>query len=204
MSRKRARVVSDDAFVAFTRRIVASYARRVGGGEVETLRSLVALSADVDEAIRQAVHGLRDRGVSWSAIGEQLGSSAHAVATRWGSPKDRGTLDRRLLDGGLSLSVATLVALFRAHHPGIPAASSCPTCGYSYERDEADCPSNRVVRALLVRRRFENPKAFHRLPRDLREDLARSRTRSVAHSSAPDRGRMPLVLSSREETVDGT
>ena len=53
---KRAnRVVENDQFDAFVRRILRAYARRVAGGDVEALRSLAQLSSEVDSVTRLAV-----------------------------------------------------------------------------------------------------------------------------------------------------
>jgi hypothetical protein len=78
-------VVENDAYAAFARRIIASYARRVGAGDVEALPDMLALSAALDDAIGQAVHGLRGFGYSWAEIGARLGLTRQAVHQRWGT-----------------------------------------------------------------------------------------------------------------------
>src|SRR5262249_22520283 len=47
-------VVENDAYAAFAHRILTAYARRIGGGALESLPLLTALSADIDTAIRHA------------------------------------------------------------------------------------------------------------------------------------------------------
>ncbi|MBF5032411.1 hypothetical protein IRY44_21895 [Micromonospora sp. ANENR4] len=81
---RRRDVVENDAFAAFTRRIIRAHGRRVADGDVEALRDLVALSADLDDAIGEAVIGLRQFGYSWAEIGQRLGISRQAAQQRWG------------------------------------------------------------------------------------------------------------------------
>ncbi|MFI7522994.1 hypothetical protein [Micromonospora globbae] len=83
-SRKRREVVENNEFAAFARRIIRAHGRRVAAGDVEALRDLTALSAALDEAIGQAVIGLRAFGYSWAEIGARLGISKQAAQQRWG------------------------------------------------------------------------------------------------------------------------
>ncbi|GHJ10606.1 hypothetical protein TPA0907_49730 [Micromonospora humidisoli] len=82
-AQKRREVVENDQFAAFTRRIIRAHGRRVATGDVEALRDLVALSADLDRAIGDAVIGLRAFGYSWAEIGSRLGISRQAAQQRW-------------------------------------------------------------------------------------------------------------------------
>lgn len=82
--RKRREVVENDEFAAFARRIIRAHGRRVAAGDVEALRDLVALSSTIDDAIGDAVMGLRAFGYSWSEIGQRLGISKQAAQQRWG------------------------------------------------------------------------------------------------------------------------
>ncbi|PZF90065.1 hypothetical protein [Micromonospora deserti] len=84
---KRREVVENDAFAAFARRIIRAHGRRVATGDIEALRDLVALSANLDGAIGEAVIGLRAFGYSWSEIGTRLGISKQAAQQRWGGEK---------------------------------------------------------------------------------------------------------------------
>jgi hypothetical protein len=81
---KRRDVVENDEFGAFARRIIRAHGRRVANGDVEALRDLVALSSAIDDAIGEAVIGLRAFGYSWSEIGHRLGISKQAAQQRWG------------------------------------------------------------------------------------------------------------------------
>ena len=67
--------------------MVAASGRRVAHADVNDLRELVAIQADLDEAIRAGVAGLRADGYSWKSIGEALGVTGQAVNMRYGKPK---------------------------------------------------------------------------------------------------------------------
>ena len=79
------RVVQNDEYVAFARRVLRAYARRVADGDVEALTLMLGLSADIDDAIAQAVTGLRGSGYSWAEIGSRLGITRQAAQQRWGA-----------------------------------------------------------------------------------------------------------------------
>jgi hypothetical protein len=184
--RKRSRrEVENASFDAFVRRILRAYARRVAAGDVEALGSLSLLSSEVDAVTRLAVAGLRQTpySYSWSEIADRLGVSKQAVQMRYGDRTDRGTLDRRLLEAGLGVSVATLVQVFADHHPGSPAASVCPGCGYRYPDGIQACPTNATVRPLLLRRRGEDPTALARLTPAQFEDLHRPTRTKVTRAA---------------------
>src|SRR5690349_17485289 len=126
------RQLENAKFDAFVRRILRAYARRVADGDVEALGSLAQLSSEVDALTRLAVAELRKPpyGYSWQEIAGRLGVTKQTAHERYGERAGKGSLDRRILEAGLSVSVATLVQVFTDHYPGIPAASVCPGCGY--------------------------------------------------------------------------
>src|SRR5260370_25048330 len=66
------RVVENDEYAAFARRVLRAYARRVADGDVEALTLMLGLSAEIDTAISQAVKGLREFGYSWPEISSRL------------------------------------------------------------------------------------------------------------------------------------
>jgi hypothetical protein len=78
------RLVENDDYAAFTRRILRAYARRVADGDVEALIAMTGLARDIDAAIGQAVMGLRAVGYSWAEIGTRLGITRQAAQQRWG------------------------------------------------------------------------------------------------------------------------
>ena len=81
---RRRDVVENDEYAAFVRRIIRAYARRVATGDVEALRDMVGLADQLDDAITEAVKGLRAHGYSWAEIGDRLGISRQAAQQRWG------------------------------------------------------------------------------------------------------------------------
>ena len=81
---RRTRLVDNDDYAAFARRILRAYARRVADGDVEALTLMLGLSAEIDDAIAQAVQGLRGSGYSWAEIGSRLGITRQAAQQRWG------------------------------------------------------------------------------------------------------------------------
>lgn len=72
-------------YVAFCRRIMRAMARRMGQADPEDLAEMLALRADLDEAIDQAVAGLRESGFSWGEIARATGTTRQAVHARWAS-----------------------------------------------------------------------------------------------------------------------
>jgi hypothetical protein len=84
---RRRDVVENDAYHAFTRRVLKAYARRVATGDVEALTQLVNLSTQLDTAILDAVTGLRACGYSWAEIASRLGVTRQAAQQRWGGDR---------------------------------------------------------------------------------------------------------------------
>jgi hypothetical protein len=79
------RLVENDEYAAFVRRVLRAYSRRVGDGDVEALGLLVGLAEEIDAAMAEAVKGLRAHGYSWAEIGARLGTSRQAAQQRWGT-----------------------------------------------------------------------------------------------------------------------
>jgi hypothetical protein len=84
---RRRDVIENDDFAAFSRRVIKAHGRRVATGDVEALRDLVALSVVFDDAITNAVKGLRGYGYSWSEIAARLGVTKQATQQRWGGDR---------------------------------------------------------------------------------------------------------------------
>ncbi|HZO63800.1 MAG TPA: hypothetical protein VFB74_02250 [Kribbellaceae bacterium] len=82
---RRRDVVENDAYAAFTRRVLRAYARRVAAGDIEALTDLVDLADRVEDAIRTAVIGLREQRYSWTEIAARLGITRQAAQQRWGN-----------------------------------------------------------------------------------------------------------------------
>ena len=76
------RRTENDEFGAFARRIIRTYGRRVGEGDVEALASLIRLHDELGEVIAQAAGDLHAGGYSWSEIAARTGTSLQAVRQR--------------------------------------------------------------------------------------------------------------------------
>jgi hypothetical protein len=82
---KRGRsIIENSEYAAFAQRILRAYSRRVASGDVESLAHMISLSHDIDNAIQQAVNGIRAAGYSWAEIGARLGVTRQAAQQRWG------------------------------------------------------------------------------------------------------------------------
>ena len=79
-SKRRRRCVENGEFI---RRILRAYSRRVADGDIEALSLMTGLANEMDDAIAQAVKGLRAQGYSWTEIGDRLGISRQAARQRW-------------------------------------------------------------------------------------------------------------------------
>ena len=84
---RRRDVVENDEYAAFVRRIIRAYARRVAAGDVEALTDMVGLASLLDQAITDAVTGLRGHGYSWTEIADRLGITRQAAHQRWGGDR---------------------------------------------------------------------------------------------------------------------
>lgn len=84
---RRRRVIENDEYAAFARRVLRAYARRVAKGDIDALGEMTAMAAELDAAIRRAVAGLRTAGYSWAAIGVRTGVTRQAAQQRWGSAR---------------------------------------------------------------------------------------------------------------------
>jgi hypothetical protein len=81
---RRRRPVENDEHARFVRRVMRAYARRVEAGDIDALADMTVLATELDEAIAQAVIGLREAGYSWAEIAARLGVSRQAAQQRWG------------------------------------------------------------------------------------------------------------------------
>jgi hypothetical protein len=78
------RVVENDEYAAFVKRVVLAYSRRVASGDIEAITEMAAIAAAMDTAIRDAITGLRARGYSWADIAARLGITRQGAQQRWG------------------------------------------------------------------------------------------------------------------------
>jgi hypothetical protein len=82
--KRRSRVVENDEYAAFLRRVIAAYSRRVAAGDIEAITTMANLADHLDIAIRQAITGLRAYGYSWADIALRLGITRQGAQQRWG------------------------------------------------------------------------------------------------------------------------
>ena len=70
------RLVENDEYGAFVRRILCAYAGRVSDGEA--LAHMLGLAGEIDTAVDEGVKGLRGCAYSWAEIGARLGITRQA------------------------------------------------------------------------------------------------------------------------------
>jgi hypothetical protein len=88
-SKRRYRVVENDEYAAFLRRVIRAYSRRVADGDIEAITTMAALAGHLEDATRQAITGLRALGYSWADIAMRLGITRQGAQQRWADTKDR-------------------------------------------------------------------------------------------------------------------
>lgn len=86
-ARRRRETVENDAYTAFCSRIIRAAGRRIAAGDVEGLPEMLALERELDQAIGDAVRGLRGFGYSWGEIASRLKISRQAAQQRWGGDR---------------------------------------------------------------------------------------------------------------------
>ena len=82
--KRRTRVVENDEYAAFLRRVIGAYSRRVAAGDIEAITTMAALADHLEDATRQAITGLRQIGYSWADIAMRLGITRQGAQQRWG------------------------------------------------------------------------------------------------------------------------
>ncbi len=78
------RVIENDEYAAFLRRVIEAYSRRVASGDIEAIAGMAALADHLEDATRQAITGLRAFGYSWADIAARLGITRQGAQQRWG------------------------------------------------------------------------------------------------------------------------
>jgi hypothetical protein len=84
---RRGRVVENDEYAAFLRRVIRAYSRRVAAGDIEAISAMARIARETDNAIRDAITGLRSIGYSWADIGLRLNITRQAAQQRWGDQR---------------------------------------------------------------------------------------------------------------------
>ena len=77
------RPVDNDDYAAFAARIIAAQARRVAKGDIDAVADMARLADELDYRTRVAIHGLLDKGYSWTDVGRALGISRQGARQRW-------------------------------------------------------------------------------------------------------------------------
>jgi hypothetical protein len=83
-SKRPYRVVENDEYAAFLRRVIRAYSRRVASGDVEAITTMANLADYLEDATRQAINELNALGYSWADIGMRLGITRQGAQQRWG------------------------------------------------------------------------------------------------------------------------
>jgi hypothetical protein len=78
------RLVENDEYAAFIRRVLRAYSRRIAAGDIEAIAAMTTLAAQLDTAITEAITSLRTAGYSWADIARPLGVTRQAAQQRWG------------------------------------------------------------------------------------------------------------------------
>ena len=99
-SKQRYRVVENDEYAAFLRRVIRAYSRRVGAGDIEAITTMAHLADHLEDATRQAITGLRESGYSWADIAMRLGITRQGAQQRWGDTPEPATDASSTRDGG--------------------------------------------------------------------------------------------------------
>ena len=83
LTRRRERETSD--YAGMVRRVLRAHGRRVADADPEDLAELVAMRDVLDEAIGEAVRGMRaQHGRSWGEVARGLGVTRQAAQMRYG------------------------------------------------------------------------------------------------------------------------
>jgi len=82
-ARRPRRPVDTPTYLSMLQRMIAAGGGRVADGDPEDLAQLLQLHEELDEAVLQAVTGLRDAGTTWQDIGDALGTTRQAAILRW-------------------------------------------------------------------------------------------------------------------------
>ena len=82
--KRRYRIVENDEYAAFLRRVIDAYSRRVASGDIEAITTMVHLADQLEDATRQAINELNASGYSWADIAMRLGITRQGAQQRWG------------------------------------------------------------------------------------------------------------------------
>lgn len=89
---RRRRETETSPYLNMVRRMIRGAGVRVAAGDVDDLRQLVKLAAEVEAAAAVAVAGLREQGYTWQSIGDAVGTTRQAALMKW-RPRELGPVD---------------------------------------------------------------------------------------------------------------
>lgn len=81
---RRTRTVDTFAYLAAVARMIANGGARVAEADPAELKALLELREVLDEAITEAIRGLRESGTTWAEIGRVAGTTRQAALMRFG------------------------------------------------------------------------------------------------------------------------
>jgi hypothetical protein len=87
MRKRQNRGVENRDYTLFVCRVIRAYGRRIAEGDIDAIPAMVRTADELDEAIRDAITGLRASGYSWADIALRLGITRQAAHQRWGGTK---------------------------------------------------------------------------------------------------------------------
>lgn len=96
MSKRAKRERETPEFAGMVRRTIRAHGRRVANADEVDLAELVAMREVLEEAISEAVAGMRERRLSWTYIGKGLGTTRQAAQQRYAPT---GEAERHLMAG---------------------------------------------------------------------------------------------------------
>jgi hypothetical protein len=77
------RDIENARFVLMVQRMIRAMGKRVASADAEDLTMLLELRQRTDDALLEAVRGLRASGHTWEQIGEASGTTRQAALMRW-------------------------------------------------------------------------------------------------------------------------
>jgi hypothetical protein len=84
-AKRHRRLVENDEYAAFVRRILRAYARRVAVGDIEAMLTMTEVAGEFGTLIQQAAQGLHTCGYTWAEIGSRLGITRQGAQQHWGA-----------------------------------------------------------------------------------------------------------------------
>lgn len=80
------RIRSAQEMTTTASRLIRAAGRACGREDPDSLAALLALHAEVDRALVDAIADQRSQGCTWKWIGESMGVTKEAAIMRWGTP----------------------------------------------------------------------------------------------------------------------